>query len=342
MIRLNKKILFNLLIILFLFLVFPQVVQAVIKGIGEIATVEVICSDSNGNLTQCNVTSPCTQTCLVFGFISSCSCQYTCLGPGTFNACGQARDAQGETDSSCLDSVICNNFPNVPSDTNETWDNCTFQELSLPIFYWTYSDPDGDPQQAYEIRIDDDSNFAIQDPEEITASGGSSVAYTPLVADWRDLASWNTNYWWIVRVQDDQGNWSDWSDVNIFTTPNHAYPWPDFNWTPEEPTEEEVVIFNPDLTQVYGGASISNYLWTIVSGTGEYVGTTTNISQYPNILFSTIENTIKLQVTDSSGYSCESSENIISVTLPLPEYKEVPPAGWLYKIFSIIFKLFRV
>ena len=235
----------------------------------------------------------------------------------------------------------CNQPPIKPT-TLETWNHCTFQELSLPTFHWIYSDPDSDPQQAYEIRIDNDSSFTIPDPEEMTASGGASTAYTPLSVSWRAWANWNTNYWWIVRVKDSHNNWSPWSDANIFLTPDHAYPWPDFNWTPEEPAEGEVVVFNPDLTQVYGGASISSYLWTITHGTGIYVEGTTNSSQYPNVLFSTTDNRMKVQITDSSGYSCQSSEKDIFLTMPLPEYKEIPPVSFWQKIFSMILNFFKV
>ena len=332
-----------------IFLVFPilllgfsQVAFAVDKNIGETATINISCSDSDSNLSQCNITSPCSQTCPASGSSGNCSCEFTCVTKGTYDACGLARDSQGEIDSKCLDIVVCNNRSPVAIPViDEMWNNCTFQELSLPIFNWTYSDIELDPQQAYEIRIDNDSDFTVQDPEEITASGGSSVAYTPLPADWRDWANWNTSYYWIVRVQDNQDNWSDWSNSNIFRMPNHAYPWPDFTWTPEEPVEGEIVIFNPDSTQVYGGSSISSYLWT-TDDKVKYKEKTSSNSQYPNILFSEIENPISLQITDSSGYSCESSESIMSVTLPLPEYKEVPAVGWIQKIFSIIINLFKI
>jgi len=69
---------------------------------------------------------------------------------------------------------------------------------------------------------------------------------------------------------------------------------------------------------------------------------TTNSSQYPNVLFSTTDNRMKVQITDSSGYSCQSSEKDIFLTMPLPEYKEIPPVSFWQKIFSMILNFFKV
>src|SRR3989338_2780162 len=133
---------------------------------------------------------------------------------------------------------------------------------------------------------------------------------------------WDERYWWHVKVRDSNGNWSDWSSPKQSETDSHASPWVDFTWEPPEPTQGEIVEFI-DQTEPFGGASIESWLWTIKPpGIGVFVDSTTNASQNPHIIFSTINNTVRLEVTDSDNYSCYNEKEVI-VQLPLPEYKEI-------------------
>jgi hypothetical protein len=102
-------------------------------------------------------------------------------------------------------------------------------------------------------------------------------------------------------VQDIHEAWSDWSQTYSFQTPLHAYPWPGFSWLPTEPNQDEVVIFDPEQSGV-------NYLWTVTQGEGTYADSTGPTNENPHIIFSTPDNKIKLRVTDSVPYSCESEE----------------------------------
>ena len=246
---------------------------------------------------------------------------------------------RADTDIYSFVTLSCNapNKPGIPPEypEGETWIQCLFQGVSLPTFHWTYSHPDDYPQIAYEIRIDDDSDFSVQDPEEFTDSGGASTAYAPTPSSWSAWMSWDTDYWWIVRVQDDQNNWSVWSDANNLRTPTHAYPWSEFSWLPEDPNQGEVVVFTPDEI------TYPSYFWTITEGEGQYVDETGPTNVEPHITFSTLINKIKLKVTDEIPYSCESDEQEITAQLPLPEYKEVPPIIWLKKIFAGVIDFFN-
>lgn len=103
----KKIILFLFALFLFFGIIQIQSTEAVTKLIGQSASITVTCSDPNGNLSQCNITSPITKNCPASGFSGSCSGTFTCSAVGTYNVCGQAVDEKGLTDSKCLDTVVC-------------------------------------------------------------------------------------------------------------------------------------------------------------------------------------------------------------------------------------------
>lgn len=244
-----------------------------------------------------------------------------------------------------FNTPTCNTAPQKPNTSPVTWDNCSFEGRSIPTFNWTYSDPDSDPQAAYEIWIDTDASFANPKFNNLVNVGATSYALDlnhddenpdDLPASMQDYElDWNTVYHWQVRVQDNQGNWSIFSTPSSFQTPRHAYPYSGFSWDPLEPTQKEVTIFTPDQAGVF-------YLWTVTQGTATFVDSTAPTSQSPHITFETTANKVKLLVTDSDAYSCESAAQDISAQLPLPEYREVPPIVWFKNIFSGVASLFNV
>jgi len=250
---------------------------------------------------------------MVIGWISfNCSNQGVC----------------GTSDYKVITSFSFNQPPNKPSNLYETWSHCSVQKLSIPIFHWTYSDPDGDPQAASHLKIYGETTL---DTGEISCPS-TCLSYTPLPGWIRDNLNWNKTYSWQVKVKDDQGNWSEWSDLNYFTMPVHAYPWVDFDWSPERPSVNEVVQFI-DQSEVYGGAIKFSWAWTFQHGNPP----DSNL-QNPTTTFAVIEpggNEVTLQVCDSTGYCCSGSKKV-NITLSLPEYREVPPVIWLKKFLAMV------
>ena len=221
----------------------------------------------------------------------------------------------------------------------ESWDHCSFKEKSIPTFHWQYSDPENDPQTAYEIWLDDNPNFS--DPKfnnlvEHSPLAGPYFAYTLNLADddnsdWLSQLSWGTTYYWKIRVRDEKNNWSEFSDLNSFETPGHAYPWIDFKWSPQTPAVNETVQFT-DLSEVFGGTNKSAFYWTFQDGVPA-----TSIEQNPETKFSSVGlKEVTEEVTDSDGYACTGSKTLANIEFPLPEWKEIPPWIYLFKFLALI------
>lgn len=216
--------------------------------------------------------------------------------------------------SQTINNISLTPLPNQsPTATTqgENWNYCL--SSSQPILNWSFSDPDpGDTQDAYQVQIDNNSNFSS--PEVDTGQVLSdSKSYTPLP----NVLSFAFTYYWRVKVRDSKGAWSGWSNTDNFDMPLHRYPSPDFSWSPSNPTIGELVQFT-DQTSFYNGAS--SWSWSFESALPA------NSSQRnPQVVFLLPgQKTVTLQATDSAGYSCSWSKEV-KVTLGLPKWKEVVP-----------------
>ncbi len=71
----------------------------------------------------------------------------------------------------------------------------------------------------------------------------------------------------------------------------------------------------------------ATFSWTMPGGVDyEYIDSTTSSSENPRVKFlTTIRNgEVKLEITDVNGHQCSVSHNL-TVTLPLPKWKEIAP-----------------
>ncbi|MBZ9578280.1 PKD domain-containing protein [Patescibacteria group bacterium] len=205
-------------------------------------------------------------------------------------------------------------------------------------FKWTYQDDDGDNQSQYHLQVFDPFQVLVVDsinPQSVSPGGTGTSAVSvvdnptgdtsDLDIDYDVIPGTPTTYSWRVRAQAATGNlnWSDWEPGPDFTTPKHAWPWIDFDWSPQFASVDEVVQF-ADQSTVYGGAIKAAWNWVFPGDWGFEVGSDPS-SQNPSGRFTTSgEKTVSLTVTDSDGFACTDSKSI-NVSLPLPEWKEIPP-----------------
>lgn len=268
-----------------------------------------------------------------------------CLPYGTLS-CVNQRTADGKTACDISNyKVIVNSPPSVTS-TSEALNSCAWGTIpqvapGLAItLNWTYSDPDGDPQNAYEILVDD--SFAFPDPKfNHLVEGSSSNSYVLNLSnddnsDWLSSLAWGTTYYWKVRVKDSSGNWTE-SLVDDFTTPAHAYPDVDFSWSPQSPSVNEIAQFT-DTSKCYDAAGnivpCASWSWTFPGG-----NPSASTIQNPQTKFTspglkevtlTVEDSDGAATADPNDFKCTASSlNFIppgvNITFPLPEWKEIPP-----------------
>ena len=263
------------------------------------------------------------------------------VSSGNYNISVTAtNNASGLSATGSAQYIVPNQSPFKPTPSDEngvTWNHCS-QALSIPTFQWKYDDPEdvppgADPQTAYEIRIDDEETFF--DGDELIGSGGASHYFTPSTPAWRDWKKrdWNTDYWWIVKVKDSHNNWSDWSDAQSFTTPLHAAPSPDFEPSKVRVSQKEVVTFiDYSLCYLSGDAPVScknpevacSYEWDFDYIEPDFTtdnGTKGNVNWSYTVLGA---HYVRLRITDDLA-TCYSEVKMVTVTLPLPRWWEIPP-----------------
>ncbi|MCX6758955.1 MAG: PKD domain-containing protein [Candidatus Nealsonbacteria bacterium] len=278
---------------------------------------------------------------MVIGWISfNCSNQGVC----------------GTSNYKVITSFIFNQPPsaiNLSVDPPNSTDYCGITGYPLVRLKWQFSDP-GDSQSAYQIQVAAISGFSplVLDTGKITGSTGQSQAF--VIQSPYPTLSWNTTYYWRLKVWDSQDTTStDWivyqnntPPPESFTTVSHSYPYSDFTLSPQNPAIGEVVTFT-DNSKCYSspgnteyscstGGSIS-YLWDFGNGqisTTKGNATTTYTTTGPK--------TVRLTITDNSltpAGSCDTTRQV-AITLPLPEYQEVPPTTWFKNLFAEIVNLF--
>ena len=266
----------------------------------------------------------------VIGWIS-----FNCNNPETPTACS-------DSDYKVITSFVFNQPPQVQSPEIEYEKYCKILAgQGLVGFKWIYQDDDNDNESGFDFRVNDINNVNDLNYEVNRTYGSlnnlsgsvntqSVLVKSPLEAD--KIAFGKTYYWW-ARVWDNRGGDSGWIAGPPVTTDNHAWPWPDFDPSPQNPSVDQVVEFI-DISKCYnvggseydcqnGGAGVS-YKWDFDYDEAEgftldstYKGnatTTYSVSQPYDVM---------LRITDDAGVCSIIKE--VGVTLPLPEWEETAP-----------------
>ncbi len=222
--------------------------------------------------------------------------------------------------------------------------------VGLVGFKWVYKDDDGDQESRFDFRVNDINDSDPENPGDLevdrsveglsnpdgTENNQSVVVLSPITDN---KITYNTTYYWWVKVFDDKGGNSGWVAGPSFTTASHAWPWSNFTLDPDpsiagEPVQlcavrdiEQEGICESDISICYDGddsCSGGIFLWDISDCNGIFVGGTNENSESPKVkLFSSGE--ITLYITDKDGFGPCSCFEDIEPKLPYPGWKEIPP-----------------
>ncbi|MDD5145313.1 MAG: hypothetical protein PHF44_00470 [Candidatus Pacebacteria bacterium] len=233
----------------------------------------------------------------------------------------------------------------------------TAEKYCLPIAWqgqinlgWTYKDDDGNNQTQYQFQVSTDPSFASIDidcthDELVLPNGeGTSALKVSTLPD-NDCNNpkigYNQTYYWRVRVKDDVvdefgisygGLWSNWSTPSVtISTQSHPSPFVDF-LCDDNDCESTRIVENAPVTlrstsEAAPGYSIENCKWTLPNGTNMVTGNK-NSDCTITVKFPIGEDQeIKLEASDSSGYSCVLTKEI-NVKRPYPWWREITPFNW--------------
>ncbi len=195
---------------------------------------------------------------------------------------------------------------------------------------WVYSDPENQPQSAYQVQVDDSTSF--QSP--VTDSGKVMSGAT---AYWTGQGlPYNTIYRARVRVWDSLDLVSAWTTMSqcngpncqgatSWRTPQHRYPSGiSFSNTPTNPQVNEVVQF-AGAASCYNNqdnpVACSVWRWTFGDGGTSSVQNSTHTYGTAGSYQAT------LQVQDAQGYTCPVPpySKTLTIQIRIPKWREVLP-----------------
>lgn len=191
---------------------------------------------------------------------------------------------------------------------------------------WVYKSDVDKNQSSYRIYVANDSAMTnIVKDFEVAQSGSSGslntasfkILKTPSSATNNNELGFNKSYYWAVKVKDADGKWSDMSQISTFLTPSHAWPAPNFSWSPGEPGVNMNTQFTNNSSYYEKCCAMGPCLpgeipcnrlqgWTFQNG-----NPASSTSKNPIVKFlSEGTKTVKLQATDTDGYSCDLEKSV--------------------------------
>ncbi len=285
--------------------------------------------------------------------IATDKAKFTCSGLAAGNYTARCEVVTGTPSNCCSEDAKTKDYsslnqppekPEIPPEypRGVSWDHCSIKALSIPIFHWIYSDPENNPQKFYEIQVNNETDFSSPEFTYLARSNSPNFKPTPSqvnswLGEWMD---WGDVLYWRVRVNDqekdsgpDPDHWSDWLEPTEFIFSAHAGSWPEFTPSPSRVSLNQVVELI-DNSKCYTSPwnnefncqdlPITSYQWDF-----DYIesafsvddttkgNTTTSYGDLGNYK-------VKLRIADDID-TCYSETETVTVTLPLPEWMEIPP-----------------
>lgn len=179
---------------------------------------------------------------------------------------------------------------------------------------WQYSDPNSDPQLAYQVQIDESgSSFSspVLDTGKVLSSSNS-------YATGSGVLQFNKTYKARARVWDSNNAVSSWDTSDTWKTPKHAYPQVDFSWSPVNPNANQSVQFTDTSTYYSSPANGKSWSWLFGdSGSSD--------KEKPKHTYTSTGNyNVSLSASDKDDYTCSNSHTV-NVKKPVPVWKEIAP-----------------
>ena len=263
-----------------------------------------------------------------------------------------AKAAIGWVSANCIDDGDCNlsnykimgivNMPpsatinetaainELPCGTSDGLDGACSTDCELnPVLRWNYVDPEGFPQLAYQVILKNSGGGIIANTGKVYSSINEldlGTIYT---------FNYNTPYTVELSVWDNQDLESLSPTTKTFTTDEHQYPNPLFDWFIKEGSAGEEILFTASSTYYndsdtaslpgvcYGSPDYSipcSYVWTSTPS----VNIVTPNNQSTRAIYPTEgdNQVMNLEITDGDGYSCSTSTSIIKINKKLPSWIE--------------------
>lgn len=204
-------------------------------------------------------------------------------------------------------------------------------------FQWTFSDL-GDTESQFQIQIDNNNDFSSPTVDRtfsgLTNPDGAINTQAVLLvattdAQGADKVSYNTTYYWRVRVWDSANAPSGWTSGSFFTTPDHLAPSVDF--TPPVPPlffANELINFN-DNSVCYdssGAVPCKSWVWNFEGVDELPIVNPPNLNGNTTHTFTTANTyDITLTVTDQDDNSCTNPLGSKVLKSLQPKWREVVP-----------------
>ncbi|MDP3954078.1 MAG: PKD domain-containing protein [bacterium] len=243
-------------------------------------------------------------------------CNYS--SPGTYTAKVIVERGTALPDEERL-TITLTNTPPTASNVTVAQPNYCFFGPSRSIISWSYSDPDGNPQSAYQVQIIRVSDGAVIYDSGKQASNTASHAVSPPGIFPPGTLSYATTYRAQVWVWDSTDSQSSPANSPSWATPAHAYPDVDFSWSPFNPSVNQTVQFIDETVFSDGSSDASRqWLWNFGDGATSTLKNPTHTYGAENIF------NVVLTATDASGFQCNSGI-LVGASGVIPIWIEVAP-----------------